>query len=205
MSRWYRVLYGLGLTPWESDYSLVPQLEGLLASEEADRDAPYGPSLDLGCGTGRWSILLAKRGWEVTGIDVVPTAVRAARERVREEGAEVEILEGDVTALRAAGVAPGVSFFLDVECFNHLADEQRAKVGSEVNAVATEDATMLLLAWTRAKRGPLPPGAEPDDLTRALPGWSIEEQHPYEGEMPPLFRNASPRWFRLVRDTSSQT
>lgn len=124
MSRWYRVLYGLGLTPWESDYSLVPQLEGLLASEEADRDAPYGPSLDLGCGTGRWSILLAKRGWKVTGIDVVPTAVRAARERISEEGAEVEILEGDVTALRAAGVAPGVSFFLDVECFKSLTSSE---------------------------------------------------------------------------------
>lgn len=202
MSRWYRFMYRVGLTPWESDYSLVPQLEGLLDSEEADREMPYGPGLDLGCGTGRWSVLLAKRGWKVTGIDVVPKAVRTARERARDEGVEVEILEGDVTALRDAGVAPGFSFFLDVECFNHLGDEQRAKVGAEVNAVASDDATMLLLVWTKARRGPLPPGAGPDDLTRALPGWSIVDQHPYEGEMPAPLRSASPRWFRLVRDTS---
>lgn len=205
MSRWYRFMYRVGITPWESDYNLVPQLEGLLTSEEADRDTPYGPALDLGCGTGRWSVLLAKRGWKVTGIDVVPKAVRAARERVRDEGVEVEILEGDVTALRDAGVAPGFSFFLDVECFNHLSDEQRAKVGAEVNAVASDDATMLLLVWTKARRGPLPPGAGPDDLTRALPGWSIVDQHPYEGEIPAPLRSASPRWFRLVRDASGQS
>ena len=202
MSRWYRFMYRVGLTPWESDYSLVPQLEGLLASEEADRGTPYGPALDLGCGTGRWSVLLAKRGWKVTGIDVVAKAVRTARERAHEEGVEVEILEGDVTALRDAGVAPGFSLFLDVECFNHLGDEQRAKVGAEVNAVASDDATMLLLAWTRAGRGPLPPGAEPDDLTRAFPGWSIVGVYPYEGEMPLLLRSASPRWFRLMREAS---
>lgn len=199
MSRWYRFMYQVGLTPWESDFSLVvPQLERLAASEEAERDRPFGPALDLGCGTGRWSVLLAERGWKVTGIDVVPKAVRAARERVREEGVEVEILEGDVTALRDAGVAPGFSFFLDVECFNHLDDEQRAKVGTEVNAVATDDATMLLLAWTRAHRGPLPPGAGPGDLMKAFRGWSIVGQEPYEGEMPPPFRSASPSWFRLV-------
>lgn len=201
MSRWYRFMYRVGLTPWESDYSLVPQLESLVASEEANRSVPYGPALDLGCGTGRWSVLLAKRGWKVTGIDIVPKAVRSARDRVREEDADAEILEGDVTDLRAAGVAPGISFFLDVECFNHLGDEQRAKVGSEVDAVATHDATMLLLAWTRARRGPLPPGAEPQDLTNALPGWSIVDQYPYEGEVPPPLRSASPRWFQLARDT----
>ena len=205
MSLWYRFMYRVGLTPWESDYSLVPQLESLVASEEANRDVPYGPALDLGCGTGRWSVLLAKRGWKVTGVDIVPKAVRAARERVREEGADAEILEGDVTALRAAGVAPGISFLLDVECFNHLDAEQRAKVGSEVNAVATDDATMLLLAWTRARRGPLPLGAEPGDLTKAFPGWSIVDQHPYEGEMPPPLRSASPRWFQLARDISAAT
>jgi hypothetical protein len=42
---------------------------------------------------------------------------------------------------------------LDVECFNHLGDEERAAVGREVDAVAGPDAALILLVWSRARRG----------------------------------------------------
>jgi len=200
MSRWYRFLYRVGFTPWEQDSDSVGgQLDELLTREESDRDAPYGAALDLGCGTGRWSVELAKRGWDVVGVDVVPKAIRAARQRAQETGVHIDFVEADVAELRAAGIAPGFSFFLDVECFNHLGDSQRAAVGREVNAVASPSATMLLLAWTRARRGPLPPGASADDLTTAFRGWQIVEEAPYEGDLPKPLQSVAPRWYRLAR------
>lgn len=200
MSRWYRFLYRVGITPWEDDtVSVGEQLDELLTREESERRAPYGPVLDLGCGTGRWSVELARRGWDVVGVDVVPKAIRAARQRAQEAGVDVDFVEGDVTQLRSAGIAPGFSFILDVECFNHLGDAQRANVGREVNAVASPNATMLLLAWTRARRGPLPPGAGPDDLTTAFQGWQIVDEHPYVGDLPKPLQSAAPRWYRLAR------
>ena len=73
MNRFYRFAYAVGFTPWEQDAeNVAPQLRSLFTREEADRDAPYGSALDLGCGTGRWSVELAQRGWEVTGIDLIP-------------------------------------------------------------------------------------------------------------------------------------
>lgn len=200
MSRWYRFMYGVGFTPWEMDSATVgPQLDGLLAVEEAGREPPYGSALDLGCGTGRWSVELARRGWQVVGVDVVPKAIRAAGRRALEAGVDVAFVEGDVTALRSAGVGSGFSFLLDVECFNHLNDAQRAAVGREVNAVASPDATILLLVWARAHRGPLPPGASRDDLTAAFTGWQIVDEHAYEGELPRPMKNIAPRWYRLAR------
>lgn len=200
MSRLYRFLYTFGLTAWEEDSdSLAPQLNTLLEREEATREPTYGLALDLGCGTGRWSVELAHRGWGVVGIDIVPKAVQAARQRAEESGVDVAFKEGNVTALREAGIGSGISFFLDVECFNHLNDRQRMAVGREFNALATADATMLLLVWSRARRGPLPPGASDDDLVRAFPGWQIVDQEPYAGEMPFLLRRASPQWYRLMR------
>jgi SAM-dependent methyltransferase len=200
MSRWYRFMYGVGFKPWEADAATVAlQLDPLLALEEARRERPFGSALDLGCGTGRWSVELARRGWTVVGVDVVPKAIHSAQRRARETGVDVAFVAGDVAALRRAGVGTGFSFFLDVECFNHLSDSQRAAVGSEVNAVASPDATMLLLVWARAHRGPLPRGASADDLTRAFSGWKIVDEIAYDGELPRPLKNIAPRWFRLAR------
>lgn len=200
MSLWYRFLYWIGLTVWESDSdTLAPQIRDLLAPEEARRDPPYEPVLDLGCGTGRWSVELAQRGWKVVGIDVVPRAIRAARQRAQDAGVDASFVVGDVTELRDAGIDSEFSFFLDVECFNHLNDSQRRAMGREVDALASADATLLLLVWSRGRRGPLPPGASRQDLQAAFPRWQIVEEVPYEGEMPPLLRSADPRWFRLAR------
>jgi SAM-dependent methyltransferase len=200
MSRWYRFMYRVGFKPWEQDSpNARRQLAGLLTLEEASREAPYGRALDLGCGTGRWTVELARRGWQVVGVDVVPTAIEAARRRAREANVDVAFFDGDVTALHSAGVGSGFSLLLDVECFNHLSDSQRVAVGREVSAVALPDATMLLLVWARARRGPLPPGANRDDLTTAFSGWRIVDEHAYEGELPRPLKNIAPRWYRLAR------
>ena len=58
---------------------------------------PPGRALDLGCGTGQNSIWLATRGWDVTGIDIVPKAIAVARARAAEAGVQVEFRVDDVT------------------------------------------------------------------------------------------------------------
>lgn len=198
--RFYRLMYGVGFTPWEADAPTVGrQLDGLLAAEQAVRQPPYGSALDLGCGTGAWSIELARRGWRVFGVDVVPKAIQAARRRAGDADVDVTFVEGDVTAMRDARIGKGFSFVLDIECFNHLDDAQRSSVGREVNAVTTSDATLLVLVWSRARRGPLPPGARPEDLTSAFSGWEIVGEQAYAGELPRVMRSIAPRWYRLAR------
>lgn len=200
MSRWYRFLYKVGLTPWEQDSDVVgPQIDQLLALEEAARHPPYGRALDLGCGTGRWSVKLARRGWRVVGVYVVPAAIEEARRRAEAAEVDAAFTHGDVTALRSTGVGSGFSFLLDVECFNHLNARQREAMGQEVNAVPAPEATLLLLVWSRARRGPLPPGADSRDLLTAFPGWQIVDDLPYQGDLPRLLKGAAPRWYRLAR------
>ena len=81
MSRLYRLLYRVGKTPWERmpELAAAAQVSRMLDREEAGGAPPYGRALDLGCGSGIWTIELATRGWEVTGIDNIPKAVRRAR------------------------------------------------------------------------------------------------------------------------------
>jgi ubiquinone/menaquinone biosynthesis C-methylase UbiE len=48
---------------------------------------PPGTSvLDVGCGVGRWSRLLAARGAQVTGVDISPTMAREAARRAAADG-----------------------------------------------------------------------------------------------------------------------
>lgn len=51
--------------------------------------------LDVGCGTGYFSILLAKEGHEVTGIDLTPDMIEKGRLLAEEEGAVCSLQVGD--------------------------------------------------------------------------------------------------------------
>jgi SAM-dependent methyltransferase len=203
MSLVYRLLYRVGFTPWEQmaeSPAIVEQISALFAREEAGREPPYGQALDLGCGSGIWAVELASRGWQVTGVDFVPMALRRARERARAAGVEARLVQGDVTELRAADVGSGFGFLLDFGLFHdELSDAQRAAMGREVSAVAAPGATMLILAWAPGRRGPLPRGASREDIEAAYPAWSVIGEDPLADEprAPGYVRKAEPRFYRL--------
>ncbi|OMQ16503.1 hypothetical protein A7K94_0202100 [Modestobacter sp. VKM Ac-2676] len=200
MSTGYAIAYRLGITPWErAGRGAAEQFGALLSREEAERTPPYGPALDLGCGTGTHSVQLAERGWEVIGVDDVSSAVRRARDRARDGGVEIRFVEGDVTDLRSAGV-DGVSFFLDIGCFHGLKDAQRTAMGEGVTAVAAPAATLLLLAFRPGRRPLLPRGAGRGDIETAFPGWTVTDEEPADVTgMPGPLKQTAPRWYRLRR------
>jgi SAM-dependent methyltransferase len=108
MSVFYKALYKFGIAPWEGDPIQGPaaeQISTLFDREESSRRPPYGSALDLGCGSGIWSVRLTQRGWQVTGVDVVPKAIRKARAQAAEVNAQ--FVEGDVTCNRGRLGFPG--------------------------------------------------------------------------------------------------
>ena len=179
------------------------QAVALLEREERVREPPYGRTLDLGCGTGFWSVRLAQRGWEVTGVDIVPKAVRAARERARAAGVEVLFVEGSVTALTAAGIGAGFRLILDFGVVHGLPPEQVRAVSREVTAVATEDAALLMYAFSPGRRGPLPRGISREEVEQAYGGWTITDEEAFELSGAPRFvQKAHPRFYCLRRRRS---
>jgi len=205
MSVAYRILYFVGFTPWERMATVAgaERFRALFEREEAGGEPPYGPALDLGCGSGIWAVELARRGWQVTGVDFVPKAVRRARDRARQAGLEVRFVEGDVTKLREAGVGSGFRLLLDFGCFHdELTDAQRAAEGREATAVAAADATLLLFAIRPGRRGPFPRGASRDDIEAAFPGWKVTDVEVADTEPEPIarFLKFDERFYRLRRE-----
>jgi SAM-dependent methyltransferase len=200
----YQLAYAIGFHPWEDaidDPPFLQKITELLDREEAGRQAPHGAALDLGCGSGLWGVELAKRGWQVTGVDLVEKALDRAQQRVRGAAVDVRLVHGDVTDLRAAGVGTGFRLVLDTGTFHGLTDEQRMAMGCEVDAVAAGDATVLLLVWPRRRR-PLLRGADREHVEAAFPGWHITDVEPSSFRLPkPLEVVMRPdeHWYRLRR------
>jgi SAM-dependent methyltransferase len=201
----YSVAYRIGFHPWEDAESHAPfvdKLSELLDREETGSEAPYGPALDLGTGSGIWGVQLAARGWQVTGVDNVPRALERAEERVRVAGVDMRLVEADVTNLQSAGIDPGFRLVLDTGTFHGLRDGEREAMGREVSAIAAHDATVLLIAWPRRRR-PLIRGVSRSEIEAAFPGWSVTDEGPSHFQAPkPIEWLLRPdeHWYRLRRD-----
>ena len=52
--------------------------------------------LDLGCGSGRHLVYLAKRGFDVYGIDIAPEGIKIARKWLKKEGLKANLKIGDI-------------------------------------------------------------------------------------------------------------
>jgi SAM-dependent methyltransferase len=204
MSVPYRLFYRLGFHPWEDLAEHPPFAEALTAlfeREERGREPPYGRALDLGCGSAVWGIKLAERGWQVTGVELVEKALERARERVREAGVDMRLVQGDVTHLRGTEVGDDFRLVLDTGTFHGLDADQRAAMGREVSAIAAQDATVLLDVFAPRRRGPLPRGASQADVEAAFPDWKITDIEVADAEPDPIAKlfKFDERFYRLRR------
>lgn len=202
MSLLVRLLYSVGLAPWEkmATQPAGDQASAMFDREEEAREPPYGKALDLGCGSGIWSVELAKRGWDVTGIDIVPKAIRNAEERAREAGVDASFLQADVTALGDIEVGSGYQLVLDFGTIHGLDATERERVGREMTDITTDDATLLMYAVDYSGKPPFPGGLSREDVATTYPQWTIVDEQEFDASgLPGMFAKRNPRWYRLRR------
>lgn len=201
----YEFAYRIGFHPWEDAERQPPFVDTfaeLIAREESGREPPFGLALDLGTGSGIWGLQLAKRGWQVTGVDIVDKALDRARDRAQEAGVDMQLVNADVTNLRATGIGSGFRLILDTGTFHGLDDAGREAMGREVGAVAAPDAALLMIAWTPKRRGPLPRGASSGEIEEAFSGWTVTDlgsSHFTAPKPVELLLRPDERWYRVSR------
>ena len=88
-----------------------------------DKECKAKPELvlDLGCGTGRMTLELASRGYDMTGIDYSPEMLDIARDAAEGEGHDILWLCQDMREFELYGTVDAAVCCLD--CINHLEED----------------------------------------------------------------------------------
>ena len=163
--------YQKGDLPWQIDQ---PQPEVLRLIEAKKFKSPV---LDLGCGSGDNAIELARHGYRVLGLDVVPEALRMARQKAAKAGLAQppEFLEGDALKLEESGAE--AETVLDCALFHIFEDAERPAYVRGLEAVLAPGGRLHILSFSELEtREPGPRRLTRESIVRAFGrGWSLEE------------------------------
>jgi SAM-dependent methyltransferase len=100
MAQWYEELFADYARTYDGE-SFTRGTQGEVDFVEAELSGDRSKRiLDVGCGTGRHAVELARRGYAVTGIDLSESQLARARGKAREAGVTVEFLRRDARDFR---------------------------------------------------------------------------------------------------------
>ena len=147
---WY-----FGQPKWDTGIS-PPELLDFIQHHKPAR------AIDIGCGTGTNVITLAKAGWQVTGVDFAPRAIRLAKQKLSSAGTQADLRVSDATNLR--GVNGPYEFALDIGCFHSIEKDGKAKYLKQLDRILASSGFWLMYGFLKPDPNHDGTGLAPADL-----------------------------------------
>lgn len=190
------------MTDYENVYREQSHYFGLKPSpllvDHLHRIRAGGRVLDVGVGQGRHALALARRGFEVTGLDTCSTAIDVTQDLATQEGLSLQLRQGNVFDLSVAeGSFDAILLFGLFQC---LTRTQNARLAEIVTDRAAPSGLVFVTAWhigdpsyeTAQKNAePLADGSfrladgearsylQPNEILQLFSGWTVV--HHWEG------------------------
>jgi SAM-dependent methyltransferase len=146
------------LEKWDSDYrgAKPPAWDIGRPADELQKLVNGGTirkcrAVDLGCGSGTDAIFLASKGFDVTGIDISPTALGQAEKKSREAGVKVRWVLADVTAPPNLGP---FDFIYDRGCYHNVRDQNLEAYIETLRRFSHDGTKLLVLSARRDAQSP---------------------------------------------------
>lgn len=147
-------------------------------AELAEAGLIEGPVLDAGCGTGEHTLMCAARGLAATGVDLAPTALRAAEDKARERGLAARFRRQDARDL--AGLGETFATVLDCGLFHVFGGDDRAAYVASLHSVLRPGGRYFMLCFSDRQPGTMGPHRLTEAELRAAfaGGWRIDSLEP---------------------------
>ena len=127
--------------PWDTGIS-PPELLEFIQTHNAGR------AIDIGCGTGTNVITLVRAGWEVTGVDFAPRAIKIARQKLNQAGIRANLLLRDATRLQ--GITGPFDFALDLGCFHGISQDGKPKYLNQLDRILAPSGFWLMYGFLKS-------------------------------------------------------
>lgn len=105
------------------------------------------PALDVGCGSGNYSIFLARKGFRVTAIDFSANALEIAMEKSKRAGVKIDFIKCDCREI-AQKTPKKFGFILDYSLLHHLPFEETEKYAQQMAQLLTWGGKLLLVCYS---------------------------------------------------------
>lgn len=99
MKQWYEELFQNYAKKYDDESFTKGTLGEVDFIERETGDNKSFRILDIGCGTGRHSIELAKRGYTVVGIDLSESMLKRAKEKATNENVRIDFIQAELNGL----------------------------------------------------------------------------------------------------------
>lgn len=133
-----------------------------------------GRVLDVGCGLGDNALYFAERGYQVTGIDMSPSAIESNRKKASERGLQAEFLVADATTME--GVEGPFGTVVDSALLHCLDEEAQQKYISALHRICEPGARLHLLCFSDRLPAEIPAYRNSEPYLREIfsEGWKIQ-------------------------------
>ena len=189
--------YRDGTAPWETGQPCSEIERRLAAGDVPTR----GTALDLGCGSGVQTLLLAAHGLEVVGVDLSTTAIEAARRRAASHpaGRRVRFVAGDVSEVR--GIGEPFDVLLDRGCYHLARRDHLEPFLHALKGLTRSGSLLLVLAFSAAEPQEFPVPIVTEDELRSELGsvFEIADRRTCRLDKPKGFARAPLFWSVLLR------
>ena len=128
--------------PWNNE---IPP-DALVELVESGKVRPCR-AVDLGCGAGNYAIYLAAHGFEVTGIDKSPTAIRIATEKAQQRNVRCRFIVADLIG-DLHEVQDRFDFAFDWEFLHHIFPDDRTIYMNNVSKILNRGALYLSVSFS---------------------------------------------------------
>jgi SAM-dependent methyltransferase len=109
-------------------------------------------AVDLGCGAGNYAIYLAGRGFEVTGVDISPTAVKIAKENAHRKKVSCNFIVADVVR-GLDELCQTWQFAYGWGLLHHISPEQRQRYVGNVARIVDPAGKYLSVSFSEMDTG----------------------------------------------------